>query len=263
MSVQSIDRTFDILELLAHFESGLSLTEISEKIDLPKSTVHRLLKVLRERNYIEKSDSSNVNRLGLAFIELCSGLLNSLELKTEAQVYLRKLSQQTGQVVFLAIRQDGEIVYIDKTERHNEIRDYCFIGQRRPLYCTALGKSLLMGCTDDEIRELVDPASMTRFTDHTITDIDSLINEIHISRDRGYSIDNEEVELDMKCVSAPILDYRNIIIAAVSTSWDLSYTEDDVTERNVRLVMETARSISLRMGYRGQGFFMVDSGSSF
>ena len=96
MSVQSIDRTFDILELLSHFESGLSLTEISEKIDLPKSTVHRLLKVLRDRNYIEKSESPNVYRLGLAFIELCSGLLNSLELKTEAQVYLRKLMQQTG-----------------------------------------------------------------------------------------------------------------------------------------------------------------------
>jgi len=254
MSVQSIDRTFDILELLSHFESGLSLTEISEKIDLPKSTVHRLLKVLRDRNYIEKSDSPNVYRLGLAFIELCSGLLNSLELKTEAQVYLRKLMQQTGQVVFLAIQQEGEVVYIDKTERHNEIRDYCFIGQRRPLYCTALGKSLLMGCSEDEIRELVDPATMTRFTDNTITDIESLIREVHISRERGYSIDNEEVELGMKCVSAPILDYRNMVIAAVSTSWDLSYTEEDVTERNARLVMETAKSISLRMGYRGKTF---------
>jgi IclR family transcriptional regulator, KDG regulon repressor len=249
MSVQSIDRTFNILELLSRFESGLNLSEISDKIDLPKSTVHRLLKVLRERNYIEKSES--VYRLGLGFIELCSGLLNSLELKTEAQVYLRKLSRQTGQVVFLAIQQDGEVVYIDKTARQNEIRDYCFIGQRRPLYCTALGKSLLTGCTDDEIREIVDPAEMKGFTHNTITSLGALIEEVHRSRERGYSVDNEEVEPGMKCVSAPILDYRNMVIASVSTSWHLSDLESDVTDRNARLVMETARAISLRMGYRG------------
>ena len=250
MSVQSIDRTFDILELLSRFERGLSLTEISEKIDLPKSTVHRLLKVLRDRNYIEKSDSPNVYHLGLGFIELCSSLLNSLELKTEAQVYLRKLMQQTGQVVFLAIRQEDEIIYIDKKEKHTGIRDYCFIGQRRPLYCTALGKALLTGCSDDEIREIVDPAGMTGFTGNTITNVDSLIRDVHISRERGYSIDNEEVEPGMKCVSAPILDYRNTVIAAVSTSWDLSSSKDDFTEHNAGLIMETARSISLRMGYR-------------
>ena len=249
MSVQSIDRTFNILELLSGQDDGLSLSEIAERIDLPKSTVHRLLKVLRERNYIEKSDS--VYRLGLAFIELCSGLLNSLELKTEARVDLKRLSQQTGQVVFLAIQHESDIVYFDRIEKHHEIRDYCFIGQRRPLYCTALGKSLLIGLSEEEIRELIDPKSMVSYTEHTITDLDTLIKDVQVSRARGYSIDNEEVEYGMKCIAAPIRDYRNMVIAAVSTSWDLSSMKEDVGERNIQLVTETARAISMRMGYRG------------
>lgn len=250
MSVQSIDRTFDILELMARQDRGMTLTEIAEQIDLPKSTVHRLLAVLRERNYIEKNDSSSIYRLGLEFIELCSGLLNSLELKTEAQPDLRRLSLQTGQVVFLAIEQEGELVYIDKIDKFNEIRSYCFIGQRRPLYCTALGKALLTGRSNEEIRELIDEEQMTPYTEHTLTSLSALIEDVAQSRSRGYAIDNEEVELGMRCVAAAIKDYRNMVIAAVSTSWDLEQYEEDMTNRNARFVQEAARAISLRMGYR-------------
>lgn len=249
VSVQSVDRTFDILELVANHEGPLTLSQIAEGIDLPKSTVHRLLKVLHERNYIEKNGVEY--RLGLAFIALCSGLLGSLELRTEARIYMKELAQKTNQVVFLAIRQDAEIVYIDKLQKRNDIRDYCFIGQRRPLYCTALGKALLSGLLDSQIISLIDPRTMVSITEHTITDLQGLISEVQQCRERGYSLDNEEVELGMRCVSAPIKDYRNEVIAAVSTSWDLGSYATDMTQRNAVLVKEAAYAISKRMGYRG------------
>ena len=263
MKVQSIDRTFDILELLAFHDNGMNLTEIGKHLDLPRSTVFRLLAVLRDRNYIEKNDSSSVYRLGLGFIGLCSGLLNSLELKTEAQVHLRRLSSLTNQVVFLAIEQEGEVAYIDKVERHREIRSYCFIGQRVPMYCSALGKSLLMAYSEEGIREYAARTPMEKKTENTITDADSLIKELEDSRKRGYSVDNEEIDLGMKCVAAPIYDYRNTIIAAVSTSWDLAGSEEDVTERNIALVKETAHEISLRMGFQGSGRKYIDTGKVF
>jgi len=250
MKVQSIDRVFDILELLSREHEGLSLTEISLKLDLPTSTVFRLLSVLRGRNYIEKNDSTNVYRLGLGFVELTSIYLNNIELKTEAQPYLRSLSKTTGQVVFMGIEQDGELVYIDKYEQFNEMRNYCFIGQRRPLHCTALGKILLATFEDEEIRHLYQKIEMKAMTPQTITDVERLIREVHTNLERGYSIDNEEIELDMYCVAAPVYDYRGLIIAAVSTSWDMRNHQDSDLKKNIKLITKTALDISIRMGFR-------------
>ena len=252
MKVQSIDRVFDILELLSREHEGLSLTEISQKLELPTSTVFRLLSVLRTRNYIEKNDTTNVYRLGLGFVELTSLYLNNIELKTEAQPYLRNLSQITGQVVFMGTEQDGELVYIDKYEQYNEIRKYCFIGQRRPLYCTALGKSLLTGYSDEDIRDLYTGKELKKMAPNTITDLDELIKEIRLTSERGYSIDDQEMEPDMWCVAAPIYDYRSIVIAAVSTSWDLGSHKNADRNKNIELVRKTAFNISIRMGFRPQ-----------
>ena len=135
MKVQSIDRAFDILEFLSKEPEGLSLTAISTRLALPTSTVFRILSSLRNRNYIEKKDSNNVYKLGLGFLELTSIYLRGLELKTEANPYIRWLSKQTGQVVFMGIEQDNELVYIDKHDQYDERNDYCFIGQRHQLYC--------------------------------------------------------------------------------------------------------------------------------
>jgi DNA-binding IclR family transcriptional regulator len=248
--VQSIDRVFDILELLSAEHEGLSLTAISQQLALPTSTVYRLLAVLRSRNYIEKNDTTNVYRLGLGFVELTSLYLNNIELKTEAQPHLRNLSKLTGQVVFMGTEQEGELVYIDRYEYFNEIRTYCFIGQRRPLYSTALGKALLTGHTDDEIRELYAGREMKATAPNTITDVESLVEDVHLSRRRGYAIDDEEMEPEMWCVAAPVYDYRGIVIAAVSTSWDLHGHRDADFDRNAKLVLNTALEISVRMGFR-------------
>jgi len=250
MKVQSIDRVFDILELLSTEHEGLSLTVISQKLELPTSTVFRLLSVLRSRNYIEKNDSTNVYRLGLGFVELTSLYLNNIELKTEAQPYLRNLSQITGQVVFMGIEQDGELVYIDKYEHFNEIRKYCFIGQRRPLYCTALGKALLTGFMEEDIRELYASQELKQMAPNTITDINQLVQEVYATCERGYSIDDQEMEPDMWCVAAPIYDYRGTIIAAVSISWDLGTHKNADRNKNIELVRKTAVDISVRMGFR-------------
>ncbi len=250
MKVQSIDRAFDILELLSREHEGLSLTEVGKRLALPPSTVFRLLSVMKDRNYIEKNETSNTYYLGLEFIELTSMYLNNIELKTEAQPYLRRLAKLTGQVVFLAIEQDGDVVYIDKIEQFNEIRKYCFIGQRRPLHCTALGKALLSGFSDDYISQLYNGKTLEAFTENTITSLPELLEEVRKTRRRGYAVDTEEIEAGLRCVSAPIFDYRNVMIAAVSTSWDFKSHQQAEMEKNVELVQDTAFLISKRMGYR-------------
>lgn len=249
MKVQSIDRAFDIMEHLSRNPDGLSLTLISQKLELPISTVYRILSVLRDRNYVSKNKVTSEYKLGLGFLELTSMYLSSLELKTEAQPYLRSLSQQTKQVVFMGIEQDNELVYIDKYDQFNERNNYCFIGQRHQLYCTSLGKSLLIGYSNHEIRKKYENAILKPYTEKTITDIDELIKQIDISRKRKYTIDDEENVLGTFCIGAPIYDYRGKIIAAISTSWHLETDGLQNLECNVELVKQAASKISVHMGY--------------
>jgi IclR family KDG regulon transcriptional repressor len=250
MKVQALERAFDILELLSREQHGLGLTEIGNRLDLHKSTVYRLLYVLKERGYIEKT-AHGIYRLGLELIELSSLYLNNLELKTEAQPVLRELAGKTGNTVFLATLQEPEVVYIDKMETFNSLRKYSIIGQRAPLYCTALGKAMLSGMSDLQIRQLYESKTLAAYTPRTITEVTALLAEIEKTRGRGWSIDDEEYEQGLRCIGAPIRDYRDQVIAAVSTSGSIAMMPRERIEEFGGLVLGAAKDISRRMGHRG------------
>jgi IclR family KDG regulon transcriptional repressor len=249
MIVQSVERTFDILEVLSHEKEGLGLTDIGKKVGLHKSTVFRLLSSLVEKGYIDKNPKTANYRLSLRFVELCSTFLNNLELKTEALPFLKKLASLTTQAVYFAILDGWEAIYIEKVETFESIRKYDIIGKRAPGYCTALGKSLLTGIGEDEIRERFQDIPLIAFTPNTITSLDRLIQEVELVRSRGWSEDNEEYELGSRCIASPIYDYRNCVIAAVSTSGPKNIISKDRDEEISQYVMEAAMDISKRMGY--------------
>jgi len=175
MKVQSLTRAFDIVELLSREQHGLTLTEVSARLDLPQSTTYRLLSALKERRYVEQTKPSSWYRLGLAFVELSSLYLNRLELKTEAEPFLRELSQKTRQTVFMATRDGDQIVYIEKVEQFDSLRKYSIIGQRKPVYATSLGKALLLGLTDIEIREALAHTRFEALGPKTLTDLQRLL----------------------------------------------------------------------------------------
>lgn len=251
LKVQSVDRTFDILEFLATEQNGATLAQLTEKLDLPKSTIHRLLGVLVQREFVRKNVDNNRYRLGPGFIALCSHYLNSLELKTESSPFMEELSVQTGNVVFLAIRQEDKMVYIDNKEQINSLRKYAIIGQSKPLYCTSLGKALLMGLSDDEIRALMNHETYEKRGPNTISNIESLLQDIRECRRRGWSLDDQEAEPAINCVAAPIYDYRGQVIAAISTSWVLAQHPEMRPEAIAVQVMKCAANISFNMGYIG------------
>lgn len=251
LKVQSLDRAFDILELLGLEQNGYTLVQISERLALPKSTVHRLLGVLIQRGFVRKAQETGRYRLGPGFIGLCSNYLNNLELKTESTPFMDELSVTTGNVVFLAIRQDDKMVYVDSKEQINSLRKYAIIGQRKPLYCTSLGKSLLIGLSDGEIRILLANETFERRGPNTHSNIESLLQDIRECRRRGWSLDDQEAEPAINCVAAPIRDYRGQVIAAVSTSWVLAQHPEMVPEQMAVLVKKCAANISFNMGYTG------------
>jgi IclR family KDG regulon transcriptional repressor len=153
------------------------------------------------------------------------------------------------QPVHLAILAEGEAVYIDKMESFNTIRMYSAIGKRVPLYCTAVGKVLLMEKEDWEIRELFKNRELVPCTANTIIQLEELMDELAEVRRRGWAEDNQEHEEGIRCIAAPVYDYRNKIIAAVSTSGLKTIITPERNEEIAGYVMEAALNISKRMGY--------------
>lgn len=248
MSVQSIDRTFDIIELLSREPRSIPMTEIGRRLDLHKSTVHRLLTTLRKRGYVEKEEETGNYKLGLGFVELASLYLNSLELKTEAIPFLNQLTKATGQTTFLAIMDEAEVVYMDKVETYHSLRRYTIIGKRLPMHTTSLGKAMLSGLKDSEIEALYPDRKLQLITKKTIPTFDILMKEIKQIRERGWAIDDEENEKGTRCVGAPIYDYRDRVIAAISLAWDINVHPDLTWTDNASLVVKCAADISNKNG---------------
>ncbi len=252
IKVQSLDRTFNILEVLAHEPNGLTLAEVSDRVGLPRSTTFRLLAVLLQRDYARKAPDTNRYRLGPGFIELSSNYLNSLELKTESAPFMRELASSLGTIVFLARRQGNMMVYIDKQDQFTSLRKYAIIGEQRPIYCTSLGKALILDMSDEEIRILFSDTVFQKFGPHTHADVGSLIEDVHHCKARGWTHDNEEAEPGVNCVAAPIRDYRGQIISSISTSWALESRPELEPGKVAVYVTKAAGAISAAMGFPGK-----------
>jgi len=241
---QTVEKALRILLLLG--ERRMSLGQLCEATGYHKSTVHRLVQTLCAYQFVQR-DQRGTYGIGLKVVELGSMQLNQLELKTEAAPYLRQLALFMGYAVHLGIRDDSDVVYIDKIEPVNTLRMFSEIGKRVPLYATALGKSLLISHTDDEIKKLMENTEMEQRTDRTITTLEDLLADVARARRDGYAFDEGENEPGIYCVGAPVYDYRGRVIAALSTSvGDREIVHQPETLAQVK---EAALSISREMGY--------------
>ena len=249
MAVQILDKAFLILETLSRELAGLSVSALSEQMGMNISTVHRILGAFQSRGYVEQTENKRY-KLSLKFIAISSSYLHSLELKTETDPFLNKLSAQLKLTVFLATLMEDQVVYIDKHEIYSSFRKYSVIGERRPLYCTALGKALLLGFTREELDLYIVRTAFESFTLRTIRDGGALREELDASRERGWTMDNEEIEEGIVCFAVPIHDYRGKIIASVSTSCFGKEIEGRKEEIVGSLLAASSR-ISERMGYKG------------
>ena len=248
-NVQSIQRAFDILEVLATERDGMGVTQLGERLDLHKSTVHRLLNTMMSLGYIDKKPITGVYCLGMKFVELASLYLGSVELKAEANYYMREYLDRVGLPLQMAILSDGEALFIEKVEQANSIRIYAQIGRRVPIYCSSLGKALVFDYSDDEIEELYKGKKLEKYTEKTITSVKDLIAEINTAREQGWSYNRGEFESDVHGVAAPIYDYRGVIIAAIGAP----FREIQLGERKPAdiavYICELAKTVSMRMGY--------------
>lgn len=250
MKIQSIDRAFDIIELLSLTPLGLNLSDMTQALSLPISTVYRITADLVEKGYIDKNNDLNIYKIGLKFIDLSSLHLKNLELKTEAHPILNDLAHRVGFTIFMATMVDHEVCYIDRINLKEARKGYSIIGQRRSLFTTSLGKALILDCDEKEVKSLIEEKGITAYTPYSITDPDAFWEELTICRERGWSSDNQEDRLDYQCVGVPVYDSRNNIVAAISCAWDKSHFSKVEIPDIASTVKSSAESISDRLGSR-------------
>ncbi len=249
--VQSVNRALTILEVLSDYSEGLGLTEISEKIGLHKSTVYRLLSTLIYKEYVTQDPKTNKYRITLKLFELGNKRVEDMDLLTASRIYSEELMKSVNEVVHLVVREGNDIVYLDKVEADNTIQMASKVGKRSPLYCTSVGKAILAHLPEDEVEEIWKTSRIEKLTEFTITDFDRLKKELDIVRQKGYAIDNEENEMGVRCIGAPIFNRRGEVEGAISISGPTTRVTEDKVEEFAREVVKYSKLISRELGYRG------------
>lgn len=250
--VQSIERAFGIIEELSSFSRGLHLSDLSSRLNLHPSTVHRLLNTLSSLGYVQKDSSSGKYRLTLRLFEIGSRLVGSANIVTLAKPSLDRLADLTGETIHLVVPEETEVVYLYKSNPSANITMGSTVGLHNPMYCTGVGKAILAHWDEADIEKMWKRTEIIQYTSHTITNYSDLIKELSAIRQKHYAIDNEEHEYGVKCIAAPIIDIHNNAIAAVSISAPaVRITEDKIAPYS-ELIISAASEISMLMGNSGR-----------
>ncbi|NLK22274.1 MAG: IclR family transcriptional regulator [Epulopiscium sp.] len=248
--VQSVDRTLSILEVLSDYDDGLGVADISAKLDLHKSTVHRLLSTLIIKGYVEQNSENSRYKITLKLFELGSKRISNMDILEIARPYLKELMEKTNEVVHLVIRENTDIIYIDKVESKTTIRMHSRIGRRSPAYCTAVGKAILSGLDDKKIEKIWEESDIKQYTPFTIINLEDFKRELKSIREKGFAVDEEENELDVRCVGASIYDYTGETCAAVSISGPITRMTDEKIKEFSRWLVHYTMEISKELGYK-------------
>lgn len=216
-TVQSLVRAIDILDLISRSKNGISVTEIAAQLQLHKSTAYRLLSTLEYKNYVKK-DRNKRYKVGRRVIEIGHHALDNIDLRKEMHPFLEELGKITKETVHLGIKDDYKVFYIDKVESSHTIRMYSSIGKGGPLYCTGIGKALLAFSDPEYLSRFLKEVKFVKYTDNTIVDKRELKEELTKIKARGYAVDNMEHEENIRCLAAPVFDFRGKLTAAVSIS---------------------------------------------
>jgi DNA-binding IclR family transcriptional regulator len=247
--VQVLDRALAIIDMLANTRKDASLAELAEKVKLHKSTVHRLASILERHRIVERDTQSGRYRLGLRLFELGSIAMNRFNIRDRAHPYLERLLYQIDETVHLCALDAGEVLYLDKMEPVRSVRMASWIGRRNPVHCTSVGKAILAYLTEAEVDDILRQHGLKRRTAKTITTPAELKAELKLVRERGYALDNEEIEEGVRCVGAAILDHGGRPIAAISVSAPSFRLPLDRVPVVAESVCRAARSLSEESGY--------------
>ncbi|SKC84426.1 IclR family transcriptional regulator [Maledivibacter halophilus] len=241
----------NVLNILCLWESNkeqsLGLNEISKLTGINKSTVHKILQSLKKRNFVQQNEVNRKYSLGVGILRLGTCVLKNLDLREVAHPLLKQLAHMCQNTVTLGIRSDNNFIFIDRIDGRDNVRFYCDIGKVTPFYGGAAAKALFAHLSDGDINKILQSIEEKKFTKKT-KGKSALMEEIKSIRKNGFSISDEEVDIGVLAVGAPIFDYSGKAIAGVAIAGIKQTFTSEILEINKKLLLEYTHIISKKMG---------------
>ena len=250
--IQVLDRAVRILDCFGFDGRELSVSEIGIRTGLHKSTAHRILMALEYNNLIKQNPETGRYHLGIKLFKLGNQAVLQFDLRDVCRPFLMRVMEESRETVHLAVMDGDQVLYLDKVEGPHALRMPSRVGRHIPLYCTSLGKAMLSCLEDHEVKRLLPKKAFVAYTPQTLKSLDLLLVDLRTVRKKGYATDNEEVELGLRCVGAPIRDHTQKMVGAIS----IAAPSARLTSRKIpvfgRLVVQVAADISRELGYEKQ-----------
>lgn len=247
--VRALERALNLLNVFTLEQPELTLSDLATATKLAPSTTLRLLTILAEFGYVERSEETDRFRIGVGMFERGSIYIQTTSIEREAQKPLADLARTCNQTASLGVLERGEIVHIAVFPPDRPIRYYAPVGQREMAHCTGLGKVLLSGLSAEQVEEVVARRGLPSRTDRTITTISALRSELERVREQGYAMDDEESVVGLRCIAAPIHDAHGRVVAAISASGPAAEFVPATLPGLLREIKGTATAISSRLGH--------------
>ncbi|HHY45760.1 MAG TPA: IclR family transcriptional regulator [Firmicutes bacterium] len=247
--VQSVDRALCILSAFSDGAQELSINDLSRRLGLCKSTIHRLITTLEYRGFIEQNPDNGKYRLGLRLYELGAMTIVARSLVAEAEPYLKQVVNLYGETASVSVLDGVETVIVEKFESSAAIRLTSQIGRRSPIHASASGKVILAFQPERVQDDILARAPLTRYTSRTITEPNALKAHLEVVRAQGYSVDAEEYQEDLICVGAPIFAHTGEAIAAITVSGPSNRMRHKGIETIAASLVQAGLEISRRLGY--------------
>jgi IclR family acetate operon transcriptional repressor len=237
--VQSVERVFELLELITDAGGEVTLSELSNATDLPLPTIHRLLRTLVSLGYIRQLPNRRY-ALGPRLIRL--GEAANKQLGSLARPQLKSLVDRLGETANMGVLDSDMVIYVAQVPSLHSMRMFTEVGKRGYMHATGMGKAILAQLGDDEVRGIVGRQGMPTPTPKSIGDVDTLLEDLKLIRQRGYSIDEEEQEVGVRCFAMAIPNAPTP--AAISVSGPVSRVDQAFADKAVPLLREAAQVIS-------------------
>ncbi len=246
-------RAYEALDYISTSDGGLTLKEITDKLEIPKSSAFNIVQTLVGLNLVSESPYNQKKYvLGTGTYILGMKYIENLNFIDVCKLYLNPLADELHRNAFVGILDNNKVLYVHKHVGIGAKLATCDVGTRQELYFTGLGKVLLAYSAPDKLNRIISSINFVKKTTNTIDNASDLYKELELTRSRGYAIDNREVELHMLCFAAPVFNYAGECIAAISIS-DM-YSSDADFDYFGNRIKEVGLKISEKLGYKRKNY---------
>ncbi len=248
--IKSVNHALNLLEAFTEDKDEIGVTELSNRLNLHKNNVFRLLATLETKGYIEQNKATENYRLGLKNLQLGQTFIKQLGLVRPVKPFLKEIVKECNEMVYLGIILQNSVVCLDVEEPNQAVKVTNHVGLRLPIHCTAIGKAQIAYSTEEELEKLGILDNMKRFTPNTIVNKVEFIKHIKEVARRGYALDDEEYNPGVKCVAVPIRDYTGRVVGGIAIPGpSFRMTEEKLKREIIPVLKAAGEKASKRLGF--------------